>query len=75
MAPKQSDQNPWITVKTFLTRAEAEVAKSFLAANGINAKVRADDAGGMRPTMSMGSGADLQVEHTNLKKAADLLPK
>ena len=39
-----------VPVKTFLSRIEADLAKSALEAAGISALVRADDAGGARPS-------------------------
>jgi len=59
----------WVTVKSFLTRTEAEIVKGLLIQNGIPAMVRADDAGGMRPNMAYGSGVELQVEEVNITKA------
>ena len=43
-------------VKTFGSRLEADLAKGVLAANGIEALVCADDAGGMRPDLAFTSG-------------------
>jgi Putative prokaryotic signal transducing protein len=48
-----------VPVKTFLSRAEADLAKSALEAAGIEALVRADDAGGMRPSLWLGGVAVL----------------
>jgi len=45
-----------VTIKSFFDRMEAELARSFLEANGIPAIVTADDCGGMRPYMQLGSG-------------------
>jgi len=49
-------------VRTFATRIEADLARSALEAVGIDAIVRGDDAGGMRPHLLTGSGgAELVV--------------
>jgi len=39
----------WVTVKTFNTRLDAQVAKGLLGANGILSRISSDDAGGMYP--------------------------
>lgn len=64
-----------VNVKTFTTRIEAEVAKSFLSSQGIDTIVTADDEGGaypfpMQPTIR---GVQLLVNRINLKKAKALL--
>ena len=46
-----------VVVKTFLNRMDADLAKGALEAAGIHAMVRADDAGGTRPTLWMGGVA------------------
>lgn len=65
----------FVTVVTFTTRVEAEVAKGFLESNGINASVVADDLGGTYPYPFQPTviGVKLQVAKEDLKKAALLL--
>jgi hypothetical protein len=48
-----------VVVRTFLSRIEADLAKSALEAAGIDALVQADDAGGTRPGLWMGGIAIL----------------
>jgi hypothetical protein len=43
-----------VVIKTFLNRMDAELAKGALEANGIEALIRADDAGGTRPSLWTG---------------------
>ena len=62
-----------VIVRTFLNRFEADVAKSALDAAGIESVIRADDAGGMRPAMSMGSAVELVVRAEDASRAAQLL--
>ena len=62
-----------VIVRTFLNRFEADVAKSALDAAGIDAIIRADDAGGMRPAMSMGSAVELVVRVEDASRAVQIL--
>jgi len=62
-----------VIARTFLNRFEADVAKSALDAAGIDSIIRADDAGGMRPAMSMGSAVELVVRAEDALRAAQLL--
>jgi hypothetical protein len=49
-----------IVVHTFPSEPEAEIAKSALESAGIDAIIKADTAGGMRPHLAW-SGAGFQV--------------
>jgi len=63
-----------VSVKTFINRHEAEVAKGFLAQNGVEAVVSVDDAGGHRPDFALISGGvKLLVNKNELQTAKDLL--
>lgn len=66
-----------VCVKTFLTRPEAEVAKSVLDANGIECFVLADDEGGMSPFPMRASttGVGLFVRKADVMNAKNLLGK
>ena len=59
--------------RTFLNRFEADVAKSALDAAGIESVVRADDMGGLRPAMWMGSAVQLLVHDDELERAVEIL--
>jgi VIT1/CCC1 family predicted Fe2+/Mn2+ transporter len=63
----------FISVKTFPTRPEAELAKGILEAGGIRAVVTADDAGGMRPELAFSRGVRLLVEVGDATRARELL--
>lgn len=67
--------NAIVCIKSFMTRIEAEVAKSSLEAAGIHAMIEADDAGGAYPfPMSVtGRGVRLFVKHKDTGKATKLL--
>jgi hypothetical protein len=62
-----------VVVREFLNRFEADVAKSALDAVGIESMIRADDAGGLRPAMSMGSPVELLVREEDAARAAEIL--
>jgi hypothetical protein len=48
-------------IDRFTTRAQAELACGLLTANGFDAIVLSDDAGGMRPDIGFGIGGTVVV--------------
>jgi hypothetical protein len=61
-----------ITIRTFLTRIDADLAAGALAAAGIDALVRPDDCGGTRPHMWFG-GVELLVREEDVAEAERIL--
>jgi Putative prokaryotic signal transducing protein len=61
-----------ITIGTFGTRDEAEVVQGLLASAGIDASIRADDAGGAFPFVLSG-GAQVLVDESDATAASELL--
>lgn len=59
-------------VGTFLTRVDAELARSALEAEEIDATVAADDAAGMRPHLWL-SGVRVWVRSTDAARAKAIL--
>ena len=59
-----------VTVGTFRSVADAQIAKGVLDQAGIESIIRADNAGGMYPALS---GADLAVRAEDAEKAAEIL--
>ena len=59
-----------ITISTFRSTADAQIAKGTLDEAGIESMIRADNAGGMYPAMS---GAELLVRSEDVDKAHDAL--
>jgi glycine/serine hydroxymethyltransferase len=59
-------------VGTFLTRVDAELARSALEAQDIEATVAADDAAGMRPHLWL-SGVKVWVRSTDAARARAIL--
>lgn len=62
-----------VVARRFLNRFEADVAKSALDAVEIDSLVRADDAGGMRPGMWMGSAVEILVRPEDFERAVEIL--
>ena len=59
-----------VVLKTYTSRAEAELAQGILQANGIEAMVSSDDAGGMQPWLQQALGVRLLVHHEDALRAA-----
>jgi putative signal transducing protein len=62
-----------VVVRRFMSEAEADLAKAILAANGIEASVLRDDAGGMLPSMSLMSEIRLVVAPDDAEAAREML--
>jgi hypothetical protein len=61
-----------VSLKTFLTRAEAEIVQGLLASAGINSWLAADDAGGAYP-FQLSDGVHLMVDDSDYEAASRLL--
>jgi type III secretory pathway lipoprotein EscJ len=61
-----------ITVGIFGTRAEAEIVQGLLASAGIDASIRADDAGGAYPFVLSGE-AQVLVDESDATAASEIL--
>ncbi|HYL29113.1 MAG TPA: DUF2007 domain-containing protein [Gemmatimonadales bacterium] len=62
-----------VVVRRFMNEAEADLARAILAANGIEAAVLRDDAGGMIPAMSLMSEIRLVVAPEDAEAAREVL--
>jgi putative signal transducing protein len=60
-------------VRTFADRGEAEIARSLLQAEGIDASVPAEERGGLTPPEEFLSGVQLVVEAADVERARELL--
>ncbi len=56
-------------VRTYSADYEAELGKSILEANGINAVIASDEAGGTLPGLALTQGVQLLVDVEDLEKA------
>jgi hypothetical protein len=59
-----------VTISTFPSIADAQIAKGVLDEVGIDSMIRSDNAGGMYPAIA---GADLLVRSDDAEKARDAL--
>lgn len=62
-----------VVVRRFMSEAEADLARAILAANGIDAALLRDDAGGMLPAMSLLSEIRLVVAPDDAEAAREVL--
>lgn len=60
-------------IKTFNSRIEAELIKSFLDANGIRSIIVSDDAGEMYPSAQLYWGVNLFVAQKDYETAFNLI--
>lgn len=61
-----------VVVGTFINHFPADVAKSALEAAGIDAMIRSDDCGGLRPHLWMG-GVQVLVRAEDRQRALEVL--
>jgi len=62
-----------VCVQTYLNRPSAEGARMALESEGIEVEIFADDAGGMRPELSMQKGVKILVKEENAAVAKQIL--
>ena len=62
-----------VSVQTFFSRHEAELARSLLDSQGIPAWVSSDDYGGLHPALAFTRGVRLMVFPTDLNEALEVL--
>jgi hypothetical protein len=75
MTPGPADttsQNP-ITIRTFISESEAEIAKGALTAFGIESLLSHDDCGGQRPHLTLTGGIRLLVRPEDAERAEEAL--
>jgi len=68
-----ADRDQLIVVGTFMSRPEADVAKSALDAADIESMVLADDAGGVQPALWEGRGVAVVVNRKDEQAAREIL--
>jgi hypothetical protein len=62
-----------VTIESFTTEVDAEIAKGKLEASDIPAYLFKDDCGGMRPHMQLTRGIALKVNEHDAPKALEIL--
>ena len=68
-----TDHPDLVVLRTFLNDIDAQLAKTALEAADIDSRIRADDAGGMRPHLWVGSGVELVVRAEDVERANEIL--
>jgi hypothetical protein len=68
-----TDHPELVVLRTFLNDIDAQLAKTALEAAEIESMIRADDAGGMRPHLWVGSGVELVVRAEDAERANEVL--
>jgi hypothetical protein len=69
---EEVEYQPFVTVRTYYARQEAELGKSFLEANGIDAVIETDDAGAAGIGLAFTQGVRLLVKAEDTQKAEEL---
>ena len=72
MAAKAA-QPDLITIRTFSSEFEANIAKSALEAFGIPCMLSHDDCGGQRPHLTLTGGIQLVVRSADAERAEEVL--
>jgi hypothetical protein len=67
------DHHELVVVGTFMSRPEADVAKSALDAANIESMVLGDDAGGLQPGLWEGRGVAVVVNRDDEQAAREIL--
>lgn len=70
---QRGEPDELVVAQIYSYRAEAELARSALEANGIEAMVEADDCGGQRPLLGANLGVRLLVRRADERKAKSFL--
>lgn len=62
-----------VTIRSFSSESEAEIAKSALESFGIKSMISTDDCGGQRPHLAVTGGLRLIVRADEAEQAEDVL--
>ena len=62
-----------VPVMEFSDHLNAELARSYLRAHGVDARIQADDCGAVRPELAFGGGVRLLTPPEDASRARDLL--
>ncbi|HKW88654.1 MAG TPA: DUF2007 domain-containing protein [Candidatus Acidoferrales bacterium] len=62
-----------VIARAYSYRHEAEIGKSMLEANGIDAMIYSDDSGGEYPSLSSSNGVRVIVRRSDVETARKLL--
>jgi putative signal transducing protein len=67
------DDAKLVAVGTYSNKIDADLAQGALEAADIEAIVTADDAGGLRPALSVGTGVRVLVRAEDVERAREIL--
>ena len=62
-----------MTIRTFLSESEANIARAALEAFGIDCMISRDNCGGQRPHLTIGEGIRLLVRSDDTERAEEVL--
>ena len=62
-----------ITIRTFASESEADIAKAALESFGIDCMLSRDDCGGQRPHLLIGAGIRLVTRSDDAERAEEVL--
>jgi hypothetical protein len=62
-----------VTIRTFASEFEAQIAKSALEAFGVPCMISHDDCGGQRPHLTLTGGIQLMVRSVDAERAEEVL--
>jgi hypothetical protein len=72
-ADSDATQPDLVTLRTFASEFEANIAKSALEAFGIPCMLSHDDCGGQRPHLTLTGGVQLVVRSADAERAEEVL--
>ena len=73
VADASNDEFKIVTIEIFGSKSVADNAAAKLEAFGIECWIKADDAGGMYPSLTLSGGVRLQVRSKDAERAVDVL--
>ncbi|MCK9555937.1 DUF2007 domain-containing protein [bacterium] len=62
-----------VVIRNYIDEIPANLAKAALEGSGIDAMIRKDDCGGMKPYMQVGTGIQLLVRQEDAERAEEVL--
>ena len=61
------------TIRRYFSETPAELARMVLEGSGVDARVSADDCGGMQPFLQASTGVRLIVRSEDMERAEEIL--
>lgn len=70
---RRTHNDELVIVRSYFYRHEAEIGRSMLESNGVDAIIRSDDSGGEYPALGVSNGVKLLVRRSDELTARQLL--